>query len=104
MNINIKRIAAFTSLAGLAVVMGFGSTTPSAAQVPGVAAPAGRERHEKMLEPHQKIVRSIKVLNRLDHMLTTKVDHDFQGHRVMAVKDIEQAIYQLKLALKADHK
>lgn len=104
MNVSIKRIAAFTSVAGLAVVMGFSSSTPSSAQVPGVAPPAGRERHEKVLEPHQKIVRSIKVLNRMEHMLTTNVDHDFQGHRILAVKDIQQAVYQLKLALKADHK
>lgn len=62
------------------------------------AAPAKPHR-----EGHPKIHRAMKILNRAKYVLEHAA-HDFKGHRVAAIHDIEQAQSQLRQAMTVDKK
>jgi hypothetical protein len=54
-------------------------------------------------ERHPKIRQAIRALEQAKDDLQ-HADHDFGGHRVEAIKECDEAIRQLKLALQYDKK
>ena len=55
----------------------------------------------KHRENHRKIHRAMMILNRAKRVLQHAA-HDFKGHRVAAIHDIEQAQGELRQAWQAD--
>lgn len=55
------------------------------------------------VERHPKIRQAIRALEQAKDDLQ-HADHDFGGHRVDAIKECDEAIRQLKLALQYDKK
>lgn len=65
------------------------------------AMPAPMIAHVKRAEPHPRIRSAIRELEAAKVELQ-KAPHDFGGHRVDAVRAVDNAITQLKLALQYD--
>jgi hypothetical protein len=86
-------------LATWAGPQGGGAGQEGAGQSGGAAkaGKAGRERHPVI---HHAIVQ----LEAVKKNLNVEGAHDFEGHRAKAVEHIEQALAELRLALKADVK
>jgi hypothetical protein len=78
-----------------------GAGTVALASVGLVAVAASGSEPEKERHPH--IHAAIRELREAKRELE-KADHDFRGHRVEAIKAIDQAIIQLEKALRADAK
>ncbi len=74
--------------------MGGSTQAPSKAG----AAKAGKAEHER----HPVIHRAIRELEHTKMILQKEAARDFEGHRAKAVKEIDQALAELRLALKAD--
>ena len=53
-------------------------------------------------EAHPVIMRAIRQLQNTKMILQKDGAHDFDGHRVQAIKEIDEAMNQLKQALQAD--
>ena len=66
-------------------------------------AQARGERRER-LERHPVVRRSIRGLERIKAELQSDAAHDFEGHRVQAIKSIDEAIGHLTQALQADRR
>jgi hypothetical protein len=66
----------------------------------GGAAKAGKAGRER----HPAIRHAIVQLEAVKKNLETEAARDFEGHRAKAVEHIEQALAELRLALKADVK
>ena len=77
-------------------------TTAAAAGLTLVAGMAAAEDEHKR-ERHPKIRQAIRALEQAKDDLQ-HADHDFGGHRVDAIKECDEAIKQLKLALQYDKK
>lgn len=77
---------------------------PEAAPAPA-AAPAFQDRDDKRAgrEQHPHIRKAIAELREAKHELEI-APHDFGGHRADAVKECDEAIRQLQLALQYDKK
>ncbi len=86
-------VALAIPLATLAVPPGAGGT-----QAPAKAGKAGGG------ERHPVIRQAIRQLEHSKMELNKEAARDFEGHRAKAVEHIEQALAELRLALKADVK
>jgi hypothetical protein len=84
------------------VVLGLMTATP--AMMTATAAPpqGGKEKHERN-EQHPHIKAAIHELEEAKRELQTAA-HDFGGHRVEAIEAIDNALKQLREALKYDKK
>ena len=85
---------------GRALALAGGLFLASAGLVP--AAPPAVAAGEKR-ERHPEIHRALRELREAKRDLE-KAAHDFDGHRVEALKDVDHAIRQLELALKSDRR
>jgi hypothetical protein len=77
-------------------------TALSTAAMGGLTLIAGLSAAEAA-ERHPKIRQAIRALEQAKDDLQ-HADHDFGGHRVEAIKECDEAIRQLKLALQYDKK
>lgn len=91
------RFRAATLAAVLALPLAFVAATPSGPTRP--AAVSARPYPE----PHPEINAAIRALDRAKLHLQHAA-HDFGGHRVEAIRAIDAALVQLKLALEYDKK
>jgi hypothetical protein len=77
-------------------------TALTTAAMGGLTLVAGLSAAEAA-ERHPKIRQAIRALEQAKDDLQ-HADHDFGGHRVEAIKECDEAIRQLKLALQYDKK
>jgi hypothetical protein len=77
-------------------------TALTTAAMGGLTLVAGLSAAEAA-ERHPKIRQAIRALEQAKDDLQ-HADHDFGGHRVDAIKECDEAIRQLKLALQYDKK
>jgi hypothetical protein len=56
----------------------------------------------RIRERHPEIRRAIRLLNRAYFLLNRKAAHDFGGHRVKAMQEIQEALQELRAALQYD--
>ncbi len=91
------RLSAAPLIAILALPLALVAATPSGPARPAPAAPAAMS----YAEPHPEINAAIRSLERAKLHLQ-KAAHDFGGHRVEAIRAIDGALEQLKLALQYD--
>ncbi len=89
------RLSAAPLIAMLALPLALVAATPSGPARP--AAPGAMS----YAEPHPEINAAIRSLERAKLHLQ-KAAHDFGGHRVEAIRAIDGALEQLKLALQYD--
>lgn len=82
-------------LAGAAAAAMLLGTTPA------LAAPAPAHRH--MREHHPAIMRAEHLVARAKRILEHAA-HDFGGHRVAAIKHLDEALTELRAAQAADKK
>ena len=61
-----------------------------------------RDRDRGAREEHPVIEESIRQLEHVKDELEHKAAHDFKGHRVAAIRNIDQALRELHMALEAD--
>ncbi len=92
------RFSAATLVAVLALPLALIAATPS-----GPARPATAVSVRSYPEPHPEINAAIRSLERAKLHLQNAA-HDFGGHRVEAIRAIDGALVQLKLALEYDKK
>ena len=92
------RFRAATFAAVVALPLALVAATPSG-PTPPVAAVSARSYPE----PHPEINAAIRSLDRAKLHLQNAA-HDFGGHRVEAIRAIDAALVQLKLALEYDKK
>jgi hypothetical protein len=100
-----KTILVLFAMTALALMMSFSVATPAASNPPaakpvavGTPAPAAAPATP---EPHPEIREALASLRRAkDHL--EHAAHDFDGHRVDAIKAIDESIRQLELCLKFD--
>jgi hypothetical protein len=88
-------IARFIAVAGFTAVL----TLPLAAVSPPAHPPAPVAR--TLQEPHPQIMAAIRALEAARLHLKNAA-HDFGGHRVKAIRAVDAALVQLKLALEYD--
>ena len=93
------RLSAAPLIAMLALPLALVGATPSGPARP--AAPAAPAAAMSYPEPHPEINAAIRSLERAKLHLQ-KAAHDFGGHRVEAIRAIDGALEQLKLALQYD--
>lgn len=93
------RLSAAPVIAILALPLTLVAATLSGAARP--AAPAAPVAAMSYAEPHPEINAAIRSLERAKLHLQ-KAAHDFGGHRVEAIRAIDGALEQLKLALQYD--
>jgi hypothetical protein len=93
------RLSAAPLIAMLALPLALVAATPSGPARP--AAPAAPAAAMSYAEPHPEINAAIRSLERAKLHLQ-KAAHDFGGHRVEAIRAIDGALEQLKLALQYD--
>jgi len=93
------RLSAAPLIAMLALPLALVAATPSGPARP--AAPAAPAVAMSYAEPHPEINAAIRSLERAKLHLQ-KAAHDFGGHRVEAIRAIDGALEQLKLALQYD--
>jgi hypothetical protein len=93
------RLSAAPLIAMLALPLALVAATPSGPARP--AAPAAPAAAMSYPEPHPEINAAIRSLERAKLHLQ-KAAHDFGGHRVEAIRAIDGALEQLKLALQYD--
>ncbi|MGH9698798.1 MAG: hypothetical protein ACRD52_04975 [Candidatus Acidiferrales bacterium] len=93
-------ITSLLALATMVFVLGFPVAVP-AAPVPPKTQPKALPAPPAPEEPHPEIrdaIQSLRVArNHLEH-----ANHDFGGHRVDAIKAIDEAIAQLQACLQYD--
>jgi hypothetical protein len=92
------RLSAAPLIAMLALPLALVAATPSGPARPTAAVPAAAMSYA---EPHPEINAAIRALERAKLHLQ-KAAHDFGGHRVEAIRAIDAALEQLKLALQYD--
>jgi exonuclease VII small subunit len=90
------RLSAAPLIVMLALPLALVAATPS-----GPARPAAPAAAMSYAEPHPEINAAIRSLERAKLHLQ-KAAHDFGGHRVEAIRAIDGALEQLKLALQYD--
>jgi hypothetical protein len=61
-----------------------------------------RDKDRGAREEHPVIDESIRQLEHVKGNLEHKAAHDFKGHRVAAIRHIDQALHELHAALEAD--
>ena len=74
--------------------------SPAAAAVP-LAAPEPAAAPAPLPEPHPEIREAIASLRRAKDRLE-HAEHDFDGHRVQAIRAIEESLHELQDCLKYD--
>ena len=94
------RLSAAPLIVLLALPVALVAATPSGPARPAPAAPAAPAAMS-YAEPHPEINAAIRSLERAKLHLQ-KAAHDFGGHRVEAIRAIDGALEQLKLALQYD--
>jgi hypothetical protein len=67
-----------------------------------VAQNRDRDKDRGAREEHPVIEESIRQLEHVKDELEHKAAHDFKGHRVAAIKHVDQAVNELHLALESD--
>ncbi|HYL54432.1 MAG TPA: hypothetical protein VEU73_02520 [Gemmatimonadales bacterium] len=92
------RLSAAPLIAVLALPVALVAATPSGPARPPAPAHAAAISYA---EPHPEINAAIRALARA-RMHLQKAAHDFGGHRVEAIRAIDGALEQLKLALQYD--
>jgi len=70
---------------------------------PTQASPSKKNKREPQRISNTQLREGLQVLKATKAMLQ-KADHDYGGHRVAAIKAIDAAEHQLKLALHSPHK
>jgi len=96
------RLSAAPLIVMLALPVALVAATPSGpARSAAPAAPAAPAAAMSYPEPHPEINAAIRSLERAKLHLQ-KAAHDFGGHRVEAIRAIDGALEQLKLALQYD--
>ncbi len=100
----------FRALVALALAAGL-SVPLAAAALPAAPAqnPLGQVRreareHEGKPERHPEIRQAIRLLEQARTVLQKRAARDFEGHRAKALQEINEAIAQLRAALRADVK
>jgi len=88
-------VARFIAVAGFAAVL----TLPLAAVSPPATPPV--RVASTLQEPHPQIMAAIRALEAARLHLKNAA-HDFGGHRVKAIRAVDAALVQLKLALEYD--
>ena len=91
-------VRAATLVAVLALPLALVAATPS-----GPPRPVAVVSARSYPEPHPEINAAIRALERAKLHLQSAA-HDFGGHRVEAIRAIDAALVQLKLALEYDKK
>jgi hypothetical protein len=94
---SIMSIRSCVAAAGLALAALFLGLASAQANPPRTAQPQKPARGEK----HPHIYKALRELRAARATLESAA-HDYGGHRVTAIGDIDQAIVQLDLALRAD--
>ncbi|HEV2751306.1 MAG TPA: hypothetical protein VGV12_12365 [Gemmatimonadales bacterium] len=94
------RFSAAPLIAVLALPLALVAATPSGPARPVAPAPPAATWYP---EPHPEINAAIRSLERAKLHLR-EAAHDFGGHRVEAIRAIDGALVQLKLALEYDKK
>jgi hypothetical protein len=85
----------------LSLPLGTPAAPPAHNAVPAAAAPAPHANAAPVPEPHPEIRAAIESLHRAkDHL--QHAAHDFGGHRVDAIRAIDEAQRQLEICLKYD--
>jgi hypothetical protein len=74
---------------------------PPAHNAPSAAAPALHANANATPEPHPEIRAAIESLRHAREHLNHAA-HDFGGHKVEAIKSIDEAIHQLQVCLEYD--
>lgn len=96
------RFSAAPLVAVLALPLALVAATPSGPARPAAPAPRPVPTAAKSYpEPHPEINAAIRALERAKLHLQ-RAAHDFGGHRVEAIRAIDGALEQLKLALQYD--
>jgi hypothetical protein len=96
------RLSPAPLVAMLALPLTLVAATPSGPARP-VAPPPAPVAATSYPEPHPEINAAIRALERAKLHLQ-QAAHDFGGHRVEAIRAIDRALEQLKLALQYDKK
>jgi hypothetical protein len=99
-----RRIASLLPAAALVLALAFPAAaanpkpapnpTPAAAAKPAPVAPAPPEKHPQIQEALESLRNSKQ---HLEHAA-----HDFGGHRVEAIRAIDEAIHQLQICMQYD--
>jgi len=76
----------------------------SSPQLKRVAQDRDRDKDRGGREEHPVIEESIRQLEHVKDELEHKAAHDFKGHRVAAIRHIDQALDELYTALEVDKK
>jgi len=88
-----RYLAGIPSIAALVLVLTFPVAVPAAPPTPQ-PHPAAPERHPEI---HDAIASLRNAREHLQH-----ADHDFGGHRVEAIRAIDESLHQLQLCLQFD--
>jgi hypothetical protein len=88
----LARLITVTALTAVLTLPLFAAPQPGEANRPSAAV---------IQEPHPEIMAAIRALEAAKLHLQ-RAAHDFGGHRVKAIRAIDAALVQLKLALKYD--
>ena len=95
------------SLAAIAVLLALALPNHSfaaTAQGGQMSAMADKDEKGEGKEGHPVIQRAIRQLEQVKSELEKQAAHDFKGHRVAAIKSIDEALHHLHEALEADKK
>lgn len=99
------RLLSFVVMFILILVLTFPAGAPAAPPAhnaqPAAAAPALHANPNATPEPHPEIREAIESLRRAKEHLE-HASHDFGGHRVEAIKAIDEATHQLQDCLRYD--
>ena len=97
-----KKLMSLVALVTLTFAL---ASTPAALGAGQAAAPGGQARMGKAgRERHPEIREAMRALRHAKEVLTREAAHDFGGHKVEAVKNIDQALEHLQQALQSDQK
>jgi hypothetical protein len=76
----------------------------SSPQLQRFAQGRDRDKDRDDREEHPVIEESIRQLEHVKDELEHKAAHDFKGHRVAAIRHIDEALHELHTALEVDKK
>ena len=98
---DFKRILAACTLGGILLLPASSLALPQGGES---AAKEKAEEKAEGREPHPAIREAMRHLQTAKNVLEHKAASDFGGHKVQAVKSIDEAMEHLRQALQADKK
>jgi len=97
---NLRQKTAIALVSG-ALLLGVGGWTMLGAQTPTPPANPGAPANPGEKEKHPEMRHALRAM-RVAKKHLEEADHDFGGHRVEAIKALDEAIKQVEAALKFD--